>query len=339
MKKTPGLKKIFHLAIVLAVLLVYLGIGRGSFFSREFESTHYVLDTFVTVKIFDPNKNTLNDVSEVFSYLKNAERIFNFYSPESELSEVNKQLKKTGKARLKSNEMKEVVLKSLEIAALTDGSFDPTLGELTRLWAFHRGGRLPRKSEIEKAIKNCGYEKISASGNELMGRKGMELDFGAVAKGYCLEKAAEILRNKGYRKFLINSVSTTIVHNTLDDKPLRVGIEHPRKRGLLAVVPVHGCAVISTSADNQKFFISGGKRYHHILDPKTGYPAEGIISLTVTGNIDGATADALSTALFVMGPDKALRFAKSRGLKVILFTERGETVIYPRSNWVQISEQ
>lgn len=339
MEKVSKFLKIFYLAIPLAVLLLYLSLNYGSSFSKDFESTHYVLDTFVTVKIFDPNRNTEKDVSEVFSFLKRMEDVFNFYSTESELSKINEELKSRGFARLRSQEMREVAAKSLELAEMTGGAFDPTLGELTRLWAFDRGGRLPDRKEIDAALKNSGFEKISVSGNELKGSRGMTLDLGAIAKGFCLEKAAEILKEKGYRKFLINSVSTTIVYNTLDSKPVKVGIEHPRKRGLLAVVPVYGSAVLSTSADNQKFFEFAGKRYHHILDPRTGYPARGTASLTVAGSIDGATADALSTALFVMGPSRALRFAKNNGLKVILYTEEGKIFIYPQSNWIQIQER
>jgi thiamine biosynthesis lipoprotein ApbE len=154
------------------------------------------------------------------------------------------------------------------------------------------------------------------------------LDFGGAAKGLALDRAlARLRRGSGIEGAMISAGSSTAVWGRKSDgEPWRVGIEDPRATGtVVAVVNVDGTGTVnvSTSGDYQQFFERGGVRYHHILDPATGRPARGLRSLTVFGDLSGLDADILSTALFVMGRDRALSHAREHGLGLYLVDDAG----------------
>ena len=324
--------------LAFAVLLLLVLVFKGAHHIPYVERTDYVLDTYVTVKIYDRSLRSKKDLQELFDRLRGYEKIFNFYDPESKLSTLNRELEKKGATYISNRDLKIALDLSLKIAGLTEGAFDPSLGNLMLIWSFDKGGRLPEPDELSLALKNSGYQNLVMKGDRLECKKPIKLDLGGIAKGYCVDRAAEFLKKKGYRKFLINSVSSTYVYNTLDDEAFKIGIEHPRKEGLLGIVRIRGAVAISTSADSQKYFLVGNKRYHHLLDPKTGYPARGFISVTVIVENNAAYADALSTALFVMGPERALKFARRNDLKIVGLTEEGRLVIYPRGDWFESEE-
>lgn len=321
--------------LAFAVLLFLILMFKGAHEVPYEERTDYVLDTYVTVKVYDRNLRSKKDLQELFDRLRSYEKIFNFYDPESELSVLNHELERKKSASIGSKDLKNVLDLSLKIADLTEGAFDPSLGNLMLIWSFDKGGKLPSQGELSLALKSSGYRKLKMKEDRLECMEPVKLDLGGIAKGYCVDRAADLLKGRGYRKFLINSVSSTYVYNTLDDEVFKIGIEHPRREGLLGIVYVRGSAAISTSADNQKYFMVGGKRYHHLIDPKTGYPARGFISVTVIVEGDAAYADALSTALFVMGPDKALNFARENDLKIVGLTDKNRLIIYPQGDWFE----
>ncbi|MCX7831873.1 MAG: FAD:protein FMN transferase [Actinobacteria bacterium] len=337
MKKSSGIQKIAYLLISISILLVFFALKYAKLSNEVFETNRYVLDTFVTIKIFDTRKNVEKDVKKAFELLSEKENVFDFYSEDSKLEAVNEKLREGSKVRIDDKHLRATIKLALNLARETEGSFDPTIGFLTRAWSFDKGGRLPGRTEIANALKNSGYHKVSFINPDLLNPSGpLMIDLGGIAKGYCLDIAADYLKKKGYRKFLINSVSSTVIFNSLDDEALKVGIEHPRKKGLFAVILAKGGETISTSADNQRFFEFNGKRYHHILDPKSGYPARNFISVTVVARKSAAYTDAISTALFVMGPEKALNFARKNGLKIVALTADGKVILYPRGSWIEI---
>jgi thiamine biosynthesis lipoprotein len=144
------------------------------------------------------------------------------------------------------------------------------------------------------------------------------------------------LKSRGYRKFLINTVSSTLVCNKEDREDLKIGIENPRGKGIVAVVYAEDGETVSTSADNQRFFIENGIRYHHILDPETGYPARDFISVTVVAKKPAYWTDAVSTAVFVMSEEEAVLFAKKTGIKLFAITHKGGMIIFPQGSWIKI---
>ena len=146
--------------------------------------------------------------------------------------------------------------------------------------------------------------------------KRAELDFGAVAKGHAAQRAIEILKENGIKDAIINIGGTVAV---MGDK--KVGVTHPRKSSVIASFNIFDGETVATSGDYERYYIIGDKRYHHIIDPATGRPADnGIISVTIVSD-DGALSDALSTAVFVMGAKDGLEYAVSKGAKCLIILE------------------
>ncbi len=321
----------FLLPIIIFLAVLIITGGR----KQPFEKSTYVLDTYVTVKVFDASRATEKEVADVFKLLYELEKVVNFYDEESLLSQLNQELQIRGRARIDSR-IKEPVKLSLYAWKETQGKYDPAVGKLVEIWAFDKGGRLPGAEEIRAALESSGARHLSTDAEWLIADVPLKLDLGGISKGWAVDKAAEMLKSKGYKKFLINSVSSTYVFNVLDNEPVKIGVENPSGKGILAVIKIKGSAAVSTSADNQRYFVVKGRRYHHILDPQTGYPAGHYSTLTVAGNISAALADAYSTGMFVMSPDEMLNFAKEKKLKVLALTRGGKFIVYPDEDWIEI---
>jgi len=198
------------------------------------------------------------------------------------------------------------------VSELSGGAFDVTIGAVYRLWDFasENGARPPDPDAIARNLQNVDYTRVelsATSGTVLMPTKGMRLDLGGLAKGYAIDVAAKALMDAGAHNFIVNAGGDMFVSGRrLNGERWRIGVRHPRRPGeLMCTLFLEDCAVV-TSGDYERFFEYNGKMYHHILDPTTGYPAEACQSVTVVAK--GATvADALATAVFVMGPKRGLQ--------------------------------
>lgn len=221
--------------------------------------------------------------------------------------------------------------RALTLAEETGGAFDPTVRPLMELWGFTGSEyRVPAAEEIGAARALTGWETVQQNGTDIALAPGQKLDLGGIAKGWASEAVCEVLRAHGVESALLYLGGSV---QTLGEKPdgslWRVGVQNPDgSENHLGVLSVGECAVVS-SGGYQRFFEESGRRYHHILDPETGCPAEsGLASVTVVC-ADAVAADAYSTALFVMGLDGALRFwsARSDALDLVLCTDGGELYI------------
>ena len=201
----------------------------------------------------------------------------------------------------------------------TEGAFDITAGPLTKVWGFHRrAGRLPSRDELQSALQRVGSQWLEldpANRTIRFLREGMEINLGAIGKGYALDRCAELLQRAGVEHFLIHGGQSSILArgSRLRALPQRTGwhvaIRHPlRPDQRLAEVWLHDRAP-GTSGSGQQFFHFQGRRYGHVLDPRTGMSVEGILSVTVLAPT-AALADALSTAFFVLGVDRSLQFCQ-----------------------------
>lgn len=202
------------------------------------------------------------------------------------------------------------------------GYFDISIGPLTRLWGFSdKSYRLPEPGEIKAALLLVGQAAIQEDSGSLVLRPGMHLDWGGLAKGWGVDLAASALRDLGITRGFINAGGDLFCWGkNPDGGDWRIGIKHPRRRGYLGVLSVTGVSV-ATSGDYQRYFEKDGVRYHHIFDPRTGYPARGKQSVTVIGP-HAALCDGLSTALFVAPePDEIL--ARYPDYSAILVDETG----------------
>lgn len=225
---------------------------------------------------------------------------------------------------------------TLQLAEDSGGAFDPTLGELTRLWDVEaEDPRVPGKKKIRRCLNDSGFEKIRLGGDgskswvEL--EEGVSIDLGAVGKGIGGDEAAEFLKEDSEVQGAVIAVGGSILTlgSKPDGSPWKVAIRDPRggQEELLGVLHLEGENYVSTSGDYEKFFEQDGKRYHHILDPSTGYPAEkGLISVTAVGS-DGLISDGLSTACFVLGMEKGAELLEQYQAEGIFVNEEKQVYV------------
>ncbi|MCX7732739.1 MAG: FAD:protein FMN transferase [candidate division WOR-3 bacterium] len=228
------------------------------------------------------------------------------WSPFSESSEVNR-LNRAGRLKV-SEHTRRLIEQGLEFSRRTNGAFDITVAPLMRLWGFRdRRFRVPLPAEVEAVRSFVGYERVRLGpGNEVFLEPGMELDLGGIAVGYALDRVVELLKRKGVEVGLVDAGGDIAVFG---DFRAAIGVQNPRSEGVERVVMVRD-AVVATSGDYQQFFEVEGRRYSHIMDPRTGYPAARCVAVTVKAPT-AVEADVYSTALFVMGPDEARDWLES----------------------------
>jgi thiamine biosynthesis lipoprotein len=242
-----------------------------------------------------------------FAEIRRIERLLSKYDPESEVSRLNR----AGRLQV-SRETFYLIQKAKDFSQASGGAFDITVGPLVDLWGFSsRNYRLPSAQEIASALKCVGAEKIilrPADNVVEFTVSGVKIDLGGIGKGYALDCAAQKLKAAGVASCLINAGGQVLAVGDNAGAPWRVAIRSPRGQGVRAFLALRNGSV-STSGDYQHYFVSHGRRYSHIIDPRSGYPAQsGVTAVTIIA-ADGMTADALSTAVFVLGKEKGAALA------------------------------
>jgi thiamine biosynthesis lipoprotein len=219
-----------------------------------------------------------------------------------------------------------VIREANRLAHLSGGLFNPTIGKLVALWGFHDNalpvGTLPDREAIAALVA------LAPTPGDIAIRDGMvsnsnpavQYDLGAFAKGYAIDRVMERLRSLGIENAIINAGGDLRAIGRHGNRPWRVGIRHPRQEGILASIDIEEDASIFTSGDYERFFEVDGTRYHHIIDPRSGYPADKVTSVTVIHG-SAATADAAATALFVAGPGHWTGVARSMGVELVMLVD------------------
>lgn len=209
---------------------------------------------------------------------------------------------KRGSIDLSDRETAEIIERACKISALTDGAFDITVAPLSDLWGFwNENFRVPTDNEIKSTLLYTGYDKISFSGDGIKIPDGFSLDFGAVAKGYSGDCIVKLLAERNVKNALISLGGNVVAVGAKGNGRLwKIGIKNPFGDGYFGYVEVKDKSVI-TSGGYERYFDLNGKRYSHIIDMKTGRPAETDIASVTVISSDGFLADALSTALYVLG--------------------------------------
>ena len=220
--------------------------------------------------------------------------------------------------------------RAAEIWYATDGAFDVTVGPLIDTWGFFRGkGAVPPGREIRKALRRVGIQhvRLDADGNTVhFGRPDVRVDLGGIAKGYAVGRVAEALRESGVESALVHGGHSTVcaVGAPPGEDGWPIGIRHPvRPDERMATIALNS-QTLSTSGSYEKFFEHDGEIYSHIMDPRTGWPAQGMLSATAIAEA-GLESDALSTAFFVMGIGETREYCNTRpGLAAMLVPEPAE---------------
>ncbi|MCM8790422.1 MAG: FAD:protein FMN transferase [Candidatus Omnitrophica bacterium] len=250
-------------------------------------------------------------IDRAFDEIDRVEKVFSVYRQDSEISRINGL--KLGEEMKITTETFSLIERSVEYTKKTSGAFDITVYPLVRLWQDARmSGRLPAVSEIKKALEKVGAANIILDKTKMtisFAKDGVAIDLGGVAKGYATDRAIKVLQEIGIRDAIVNSGGDIYCLGARSKfRPWRVGIRHPRKSSeVFMELDVMDEAVV-TSGDYEKYFTLEGRRYSHIIDPRTGYPVgDYIISATVVSE-DTVRADMLATALCVLGRE---------GLKIV----------------------
>ena len=245
-------------------------------------------------------------VEAVFSEMERINQLMSTYIEDSRISLINREA--ADRAVPAGNELYGLIVRSLDMSVLTHGAFDITFDSIGQHYDFRQRMR-PDAATIEEGLDLIDYRLVVADSSDKSIRflkPGVRINLGGIAKGYAVERGAGILRELGIRHAIVTAGGDSRLVGDRRGQPWMVGVRDPRKDGEVAIrLPLENEA-ISTSGDYERYFEEDGKRYHHILQPATGEPANGVHSVTIVGP-DGVITDALSTSVFIMGVDRGLR--------------------------------
>ena len=314
------MKKHF-ISAMLSALLFLTGCSAESS-PEPVQGTFFAMDTVMDFTIY--GESGLIDQSE--SLITSLESLVSVTDADSELYAINQ----TGSGTL-TGKASSLMEQALEICRRTDGALDLSIYPIVRAWGFTTGSyQVPDEAEIQALLPLVDYRKIqydAATGTVTL-PEGMEIDLGSVAKGYAGQLAAQMLREHGVHSALLNlGGNVQTVGTKPDGSPWQIGIKDPQGEDAMMVLSVEDQAVV-TSGGYERYFEQDGQTYWHIMDPSTGHPADsGLISVTIVGD-EGVVCDGLSTALFVMGLEKAADlWAQSGDFEAVFVTASGEVYI------------
>lgn len=302
------------------ILLCSCGVAAPKSADAQFTA----MDTFMHLTAYGDGASAALDAAQ--RSLLSMEGRLSVTDPDSELSAVNAA---NGQPVTVSEDTAELVAFALEMARRTAGAADPTVYPLVRAWGFTADQyRVPAQAELDALLPLVGAERVGLSENTLTLAPGAMLDLGSVAKGWAGDRLAEDLKQAGITSAILRlGGNIQAVGAKPDGSDWAVGIQDPDGEGMLARLSVRDCAVV-TSGGYQRSFTQNGETYWHIIDPATGWPARtGLTSVTVVAP-SGALCDALSTALFVMGPDRAAdHWRQYRDFEAVLVHRDGSITV------------
>lgn len=288
----------------------------GSIFllrEKEFSRTMYLMDTVCEIKVIArfPPRAALD---RAFAVMHRIDSLASF-TGSGDIAKINRD----EKIEL-SDEVSQIIKDGIKMCELTHGAFDITIRPLMELWGNFNSEHIPGRDEIEKVLQLVDYKGVEIKGRRLkFSKAGMQIDLSGIAKGYAVDLAVDELKRAGVRAGLVNAGGDIRVFG---NKVWKIGVKDPRGAGVIKVIELKNLAV-ATSGDYEKYFIVDGVRYHHILNPRTGMPAIGCMSVSVICET-AEFADALATGVFVLGPEKGIAILDSLGVPGLLITSANE---------------
>ena len=301
--------------LVFVLFLIGFFIARNN--SHEIKTikrTQIILGTVVEIQVRDDNEQKAEDaIAQALTEVKRIDDLFTTYNEESPVWKINNS---TDSIFSVDPEIYSLIVLCDSITKISDGCFDVSLDNLTKVWGFYTDDpNVPSQSKIDSALIISGWQKVKVvGGNQTIKTKKVGLNFGSIAKGYAVDKAIDVLKKSGIKEALVNAGGeiSAIGNDWI------VGIQHPRDTNEIIKKLKLNNLTVATSGDYEQYFEKDGIRYHHILNPKTGYPSKGLQSVTII-NKSNTFADALATTVFVMGKDA--------GIKLVENLEDTETMI------------
>jgi thiamine biosynthesis lipoprotein len=303
--------RILHLATTCLLVIGSFGCS-----SRQripvVEQTRTAMGTFFTIALYGRVEPAAAEeaIAAAFDTIQAVEGWASAKLPGSEISVLNRAAGRDTVAI--SADLSTLLNLARQVSEMTHGAFDVTVGALTTLWGFEDSPQAPPDSAaVDSARRLVGYSRLwVGDGRAYLGKPGMRLDLGAIAKGWAVDRAFEVLRGRGFADVLVDGGGDLRVSSSpVTAGRRRVWVRHPRRAGEYFARFPYDSGAVATSGDYERYFLHNGVRFHHILDPQTGWPARGCVSVTVLGP-DATLCDAWATAIFVLGPEKGLEIAK-----------------------------
>lgn len=320
MKFVNGHKIIYTYIQIMLLLLILTGCN-----SKKFSLSKPLLGTIVNITVYGERKTAVEAINTAFTEIERIQSLFSPYDNKTDLAMLNRE---GGQSMVKLvPEVFDLIKQSVEISNATEGAFDITFASLSKLWDFRLENFVPPSShEIKEKLKYVGYKNIlfhDATSEVGFRGKGVRADLGGIAKGYAILKAVEALQKHGISSGFVNAGGDIQVLGKNAGKSWVVGIKNPSDNGIIGTFALSGTDSVATSGAYERYREYNGKRYHHIIDPKSGYPADsGLISVSVICS-DPVLADAYATAFFVMGLSRTSKFiTENSGISVILIDDK-----------------
>lgn len=311
--------------LAYACLLGSLLVGAEGAWAQWYERTDAAMGTRIHIEFFTTDAAAAQDwMTQAMAEMHRVDHAYSPYKPSSELSRLNRDAPAGWVAV--SDEMLDLLTKSRQISELTDGAFDITYASVGRYYDY-RAGSLPDDETVVAALNAIDYRYVEIDTRAQRVRfkhPQVYIDLGGIAKGHAVDRAVEILMAAGIEHLSVAAGGDSRIVGDRRGTPWTVGIKHPRRENAMsAVLPLVDTAV-STSGDYERYFEKDGVRYHHILDPATGRSAQDAWSVTILGPQSTFT-DALSTSVFVLGPDRGLALVdRLPGVDAIIIDPKGE---------------
>lgn len=309
------------------VLAIMLLINVNLFSQQIYKRTLKLMGSrFDITVIADDSLQAHNYIDVAVAEITRIEKLISEWDPSTQTSAINKN---AGIKPVKvDRELFNLIERSIAISKLTDGAFDISYASMDKIWKFDGSmTKMPSEEAIKSSVSKIGYQNIILNKEEMtvfLKYPGMKIGFGAIGKGYSADKAKALLISQGVKGGIINaSGDMNTWGKQLNGNDWKVAITNPfDKNKAFALLPIKEGAVV-TSGDYEKYVTFNGKRYAHIIDPRTGYPATGVISTTVFGG-SAELADALATSLFVMGVDAGInRINQLPNVECIIIDDKG----------------
>ncbi|NOZ22270.1 MAG: FAD:protein FMN transferase [Planctomycetes bacterium] len=335
-------------AVVLIVVLGFLSSRQGKRASdktvrvvkdqvRVDSQTRKALGTQAKMSVVtgaDRGHEAEQAIEAAFARVEEVEQMMSHYRPDSDVSRLND----SGK-EVVSAETFAVLKKAKEVSALTDGAFDITVPPLIRLWkSAAKRKTLPTEADLKAALALVGWKKmeLKKESREVSLKKGMAIDLGGIAKGYAVDAAAKALNCRGFQNVMVEIGGEVVCTGRREDGgPWKIGVQDPRSHLLapqtLDIILGLSDIAVATSGNYMQFTVINGKRHSHIIDPRSGWPADNIPSATIIA-LDCTTADALATAVSVMGVEKGIQLIDSLpDVEAMLITMKDDKLVFHKS--------
>jgi len=320
---------------ILFSLLTFIGFFLSLDCSSKlepFRQTQLKMGTYVSISIFDKNiskEKMLSGTASAFKAIDEIEHVSSRHLKSSELNLLNQNAANNWFTT--STKLFEIIKSGLTIANICDGNFDPTITPILDLWQF--GTDNPRRvtnEEISEILPQVDFTDIKINSNKIrFSNPNVSLDLGGIAKGSAIDAATKDLRKNGFHDFMIDAGGDLAVQSSeLTKGNIRIWIRHPRKMELLFGYFFLDNGFVATSGDYEQYFIEHEKRYHHIINPKSGFPDSDVSSVTVVTET-AELADGYATGIFVMGWEKGIKFVKTHPeLQVIILKVGNDKIKY-----------